>query len=778
MNRFAMTGLAATLAISLAASAAWCGEVSSQRQGYWWMDEIRTAAHSLSVARSGKVAKWPRMTIGSGSGVMPLPNATGPIQADGKLDEPAWKKATSFPVGPIFSDCRGAITLQLSACRDAKFVYVAIESDCDLAELGALTGSGKLFRIGGRAYRRETAATVIELAIPLPNKWPLAMSFNSEVLRRPGGKLPGHLNALGLPRHGKPVWLHPIGISLQPADVAARLKIVRRSPTTAVLSHRVTSAKPEDGSVELTSKGRGVLPYKWQSGPFRLEGFAYIEPVLEELEAARDMVQRAKDLQSTKLNERALLERIGEIENAAAASPVASRNTWRTLYRRARHLRARAHLAMLDAPLLFAKRNPFYAAHIYDDYYTWRPGYGGIYVLETPHDPYRKPTVRPVVDPRTKETLGGGIYRDPELSWDAKTIVFAHKAAKNAWTNICQIDVDGTNLQRLTKPNGYHDITPCYLPDGRIVFTSTRPKGLVPCFNSGVDILHAMNADGGNIHSISSNNVTEFDPSILADGRILYGRWEYVDKTALYMQSLWTMFPDGTNETAFYANNMAKPTAVLDARGVPGARFVVASLTPHNGQAVGAIGMIDPNLGKNNLGAVTNFTPEYPIRMDQGLRDGPCDPWPLSMHDVIITNNAIGRHGIIELVDRYGHRELVHCDPGISCFAPMLVKPRKPPTHIPAAGDGGKTKSGRFVVGDIYKGLKGVKRGEIKRLRVIEETSRVSGLPPGGRWWNQAFLNSWQGAYVVKNFLAPCRYTPTARPISRRHRAARSIWRR
>ena len=60
---------------------------------------------------------------------------------------------------------------------------------------------------------------------------------------------------------------------------------------------------------------------------------------------------------------------------------------------------------------------------------------------------------------------------------------------------------------------------------------------------------------------------------------------------------------------------------------------------------------------------------------------------------------------------------------------------------------------GRFLVTDIYQGLTGVERGTIKHLRVVEETARTSGIPPGGRWWNQAFLVSWQGAYIVKNIL-------------------------
>ncbi|MEE9603551.1 MAG: hypothetical protein V3V75_09615, partial [Thermoguttaceae bacterium] len=417
----------------------------------------------------------------------------------------------------------------------------------------------------------------------------------------------------------------------------------------------------------------------------------------------------------------------------------------------------------LEAPLLFVKRHAYMAPHIYDDYTTFRPG-GGIYVLQNPADPPDRHRVRPVIDPTTKETLGPGVYRDAELSWDAKRVLFAFKAKQDGHTSIYEIGIDGTGLRRLTDPScdcqnppqknrygkGHHDITPCYLPDGRIVFTSTRALALVPCFNSGVDTLHIMEADGSNIRPLSVNNVTEFDPAILPDGRILYGRWEYVDKTALYMQSLWTMLPDGRMEEALFANNLARPTAVLDARPVPDSNLIVAAFTPHNGQAVGAICMIDLHGGKNDLAAVTNFTPEYPTKMDQGLTRGPCDPWPINKDVVLIANNAKGP-GVIQIIDRFGNRELVRSEPDIDCYSPALVKPRKKPTLIPAHTKG--DEPGRFLVTDIYQGLTGVERGTIKRLRVIEETARVSGLPPGGRWWNQAFLISWQGAYSVKNVL-------------------------
>ncbi len=424
-------------------------------------------------------------------------------------------------------------------------------------------------------------------------------------------------------------------------------------------------------------------------------------------------------------------------------------------------------LLRLDAPLLFVKRQPYFSAHIYDDHLEWRPG-GGIYVIENPWEPMERQRVRAVIDPATPETCGPGVYRDPDLSFDGRRLLFAFKGEAKGDTAIFEIGLDGRGLRRLTRPTagalcrerpegligeGHHDYSPCHLPDGRIAFVSTRTAGLVMCFNNHVATLHTMNADGSEARSISVNNATEFDPAVLPDGRLLLGRWEYVDKTALYMQSLWTMNPDGTLETAFFKNNLAKPTAVMDARPVPGSRLVVATLTPHNGQSVGAIAMIDPHLGKNSLAALANFTPEYPTEMDQGLKRGPCDPWPLDEDSVLIANNAEahGPHGVIELIDRYGFRFVIRREPDLSCFSPLPAKAQpRPLTHASALAAGAPAL---FQAHDIYPGLERVKRGTVKRLRVIETTSRITGAPPGGRWWNQAFLVSWQGSYDVKNIL-------------------------
>lgn len=444
---------------------------------------------------------------------------------------------------------------------------------------------------------------------------------------------------------------------------------------------------------------------------------------------------------------------------------------------------AHADRALLTAPILFAKRFNYQGLHIYDTFYQWRPG-GGIYVLENPSDPLEQHRVRAVIDATTPETLGEGIYFDPALSYDAKKMLFCFKGSDKGNSVIYEIGVDpaagpgpvGKGLRQITNLDangnpykgsggGHHDVKPCYLPDGRIVFTSTRYSGLVPCANNGVAILHVMNADGSDIHTISVNNVTEFDPSVLPDGRILFGRWEYVDRNALVIQSLWTVLPDGRNETALYANNMVFPEAVLQARPVPGNdALVVATFAPHNAPPRGSIAMIDTRVGKNDPAAIFNFeSPDNPTH-DRG---DSCNPWALSEQVVLysgvpqapdapsIPAEAPGfrkrgnpKLNALMLIDRTGKRVVVHSDPAIDLHNPIPLAPRPLPRANIDMTDRAKA-TGQFFVNDVYASMPTVKRGTVKWLRVLEETSRVS-ESPGGSWMNQTFMISAALAWSAK----------------------------
>jgi len=416
--------------------------------------------------------------------------------------------------------------------------------------------------------------------------------------------------------------------------------------------------------------------------------------------------------------------------------------------------------ACLDAPMLFTKRHSYQGIHIYDTYYQWWPG-GGIYILENPSASTSEFRIRPVIDPNTPETLGEGMYTDPDISPDATRILFCFKGEKDGPTSIYEIGLDGKGLRQLTFPMrcesnpgryaNHHDVCPAYMPDGRIVFKSTRPNGLVPCNNTGVDIMHVMNADGSNIQRLSVNNVNEFDPCIMPDGRILHGRWEYVDKGALTQQSLWTIFPDGTNETALYANNMVRPEAILDARPVPGHPHLIAgTLARHNATPRGSIAIIDTLVGKNDPAAISNWDNPGDPTCDTG---NSCEPWPLSPDIMIFSGRPEGsERNVVQIAHRDGRRETLMADSDICLHDPMLIKPTDRPLQIADHVLPEKT-TGAFFLQDIYQGLTGVEPGEVKWLRIIEETSRASASPGNMGIYNQTFLISAALAFSAKNYL-------------------------
>ncbi|MBR5758111.1 MAG: PD40 domain-containing protein [Thermoguttaceae bacterium] len=415
-----------------------------------------------------------------------------------------------------------------------------------------------------------------------------------------------------------------------------------------------------------------------------------------------------------------------------------------------------ANVESLDFPILFSKQHNYQGLHIYDAFFQFRPG-GGIYVLENPSASKEERRVRAVIDATTPETLGEGVYSSPSLSYDAKKIVFAFKGTANGNTELYEIGIDGTGLRKIVgfesgcnaycgSGKGWHDVQPSYLPDGRIVFTSTRYSGLVPCANNGVAVLFVVNPDGSDLHTISVNNVTEFNPTVLDDGRILFGRWEYIDKNALTIQSLWTVLPDGTNETALYSNNMVFPEAILQARQVPGnPELVVGTFAGHNGPPRGAIAMVDVSGDKNDENAIFNFEYHDVPTFDRGQS---CDPWALN-ENVVLYSGMIsdplptarptdpgqperigavlpqpqGQYNSLLLIDRSGKRVEVLHDDSIDLHTPIPVVPRVLPRLAPETVDR-EQKVGRFFVNDVYKGLSGVERGAVKWLRVIEETSR------------------------------------------------------
>ena len=154
-----------------------------------------------------------------------------------------------------------------------------------------------------------------------------------------------------------------------------------------------------------------------------------------------------------------------------------------------------------------------------------------------------------------------GVARDPELSFDGTRILFSMRRSREDDYHVYEVDIDGNNLRQLTFGEMVADIDPAYLPDGQIVFSSTRDVKYCQCNRHISPNLFRMDADGRNMLQIGHNNLPELHASLLADGRVLYDRWEYVDRQFGPSYGLWTCNPDGTNHALYYGSNAWSPGA-------------------------------------------------------------------------------------------------------------------------------------------------------------------------------------------------------------------------
>jgi hypothetical protein len=317
----------------------------------------------------------------------------------------------------------------------------------------------------------------------------------------------------------------------------------------------------------------------------------------------------------------------------------------------------------------------------------------------------------------------GGV-RDPQMHYDGKKILFSYRRGGSPSYRLYEINIDGTGLTQLTPDDGPDDdIEPVYLPDGGIMFVSSRCRRFVNCWFTRVGTLHRCDADGSNIRIVSSNNEHDNTPWVLPDGRILYMRWEYVDRSQASYHHLWTINPDGSGQMTYYGNQFIG-TAMLDAKPIPGSNKIVASFSPAHGrfEHQGAVTIVDPKTGPDNAAAAKQIAKAGKGgKNGRGKGDGNYrDPYPLSENCFLVSSSA-GIH----VMDGKGNQEVIyHLSPTekhLEIHEPRPLKSRPRERIIPPRIDLSK-EHGTLFLADVYHGrnMKGVERGEIKKLLVLE----------------------------------------------------------
>lgn len=305
-----------------------------------------------------------------------------------------------------------------------------------------------------------------------------------------------------------------------------------------------------------------------------------------------------------------------------------------------------------------------------------------------------------------------GTVRDPQIHYNGHTIIFSYRKGGTDHFHLYEIDANGQGLRQLTD-GPYNDIEPTFVADGGIIFCSDRCKRWVNCWLTKVAVMHRCDADGQNIQALSSNNEHENTPWPLPDGRILYQRWEYVDRSQVHYHHLWTMNPDGTEQINFYGN-MHPGIVMIDAKPIPGTDEVVAVFSPGHGRRehAGAITVLSPKQGPDAKAAARRIS----------KRDDFRDPYPVSPTAFLVARNAR-----LELLTDEGKTWLVHelapalVKAGAKAHEPRLIRPRPKEKHIPTRVTPSET-TGKLVLSNIYRGrhMENVKPGQIKKLLVLE----------------------------------------------------------
>ncbi|MHB8901976.1 MAG: HzsA-related protein [Thermoguttaceae bacterium] len=522
---------------------------------------------------------------------------------------------------------------------------------------------------------------------------------------------------------------------------------------------------------------------------------AIVKTTLERGEQlARALADLGVDVETLRAGLGEAAARIGALE---AGSPA---EAWTEAYLAARRP---IRQALLQHPLLdfdsilFVKRVPTQFPHLSDQHYGWwtRPG-GGVFVLDGFKSP--EPTTRCLTG-----EFAAGNFAGPDLDFDGKRVVVAFakyypevpelqdKVTKSnlpedAFYHLYEIDLGSGQARRLTRGR-YDDFDGRYLSDGRIMFLSTRkgtflqcsaentartleadlPDSYVRCGGGDsrpvpVFTLHSMDADGRDMKPLSAFETFEYSPSLGADGRILYCRWDYIDRFNGHFFSLWSSNQDGSNSQLVYGNYTRAPQATMEPREVPGSNKILFTGAAHHSITGGSLALLDRTKGTEGETPITRLTPEVPFpETEKNIGHYYANPFPLSEDLYLVSwsdrqlpphsrvtdeaRNPSNAQGIY-LLDRFGNLELLYRDGAISSMTPIPVRPRVRPPIQPVKAEHAVRSVGRLLLQDVYAGLPGVERGSIKRVRII-------GVPPKVQpYMNQPSLGVSReetGKYVV-----------------------------
>ena len=327
------------------------------------------------------------------------------------------------------------------------------------------------------------------------------------------------------------------------------------------------------------------------------------------------------------------------------------------------------------------------------------------------------------VTPLTR--FAGGYVADCEVSWDGARVVFARRGADQPWWHIWELDLGNGALTQLTR-GPYHDVQPAYLPDGRIVFSSSRIGMRDEYHGYPATGLTVMNRDGTDIHCIGFNLGRDNEPSIMPDGRILFSRLELFYSRLKTEITVQTMLPDGTmNRTIYGPEKRAlwrKQTRLSGERGwveAPSRHRVLRLTQPQpigNRQAIvsttGGATIVGPGrmneriLPRHDNMAVTSI---FPLNRNTALCAATTRTKDRKKVDL----------GLYTLDLQTGALALLYNDPACAEFEPRPVMARPMPHTLPPSTPS-NAFTARLLCGSIRMTRETITRQRGKLVRIIE----------------------------------------------------------
>ena len=464
--------------------------------------------------------------------------------------------------------------------------------------------------------------------------------------------------------------------------------------------------------------------------------------------------------------------------------------------------------------LLFVKKHRATYSHMCDQYYGVNlvPG-GGIFRLENAFNPDADPTVTNVLENSVVESgrlkgtkLTTGAFATLALDYDAQKIAFAYVEAEGSKEHFAHTDLtkghwdrgrclhiftanaDGSNLRQITDGT-WNDFYPCFLPNGcetaraegqgyasekagfedthvqsgtdlvgRIAFISERRGGYLRCGRQCPNFtVFDMNPDGTYMRCLSYHETNEWAPVVSHDGKIVWTRWDYIDRHSSAAHHPWVMTLNGSDPRQMHANytiRFDRTNTEMDLRPIPNSSKYVATGALHHGQNYGSLVIIDPARAPEENGdpmaALKRLTPDvgfpesqvgaqvwgfaYPISEDLFLA--------VADYSMPINEGMEGKkyrrgdYGIY-LLDRFGNRELIYRDPEIGCATVLPLMKRPKPTVAPELVKPGEIPSQEYIsfpdrdwktrpqaevtIANVYQSLKPwPEKVKIKSLRIVQ----------------------------------------------------------